>query len=147
MDPRVVRLKTPQECATFAKNASDRGFPLLAEQARQKAIQLRAEAYGAKTAIELECLEAVYAYEEVLSIRNGRRQTASRTWPMIHNRGIIAAVEHIVLKRGESLGYTSLVEMGLKEFAFEAVILRHPEFFSPEAVARSRERLAQVTDG
>jgi hypothetical protein len=45
MDPRVVRLKTPQECATFAKNASDRGFPLLAEQARQKAIQLRAEAY------------------------------------------------------------------------------------------------------
>lgn len=45
------------------------------------------------------------------------------------------------------ISYTALAEMGLKEFAFEAVILRHPEHFSPEAVTRSRERLAQERDG
>ena len=51
------------------------------------------------------------------------------------------------MKRQESVGYTALAEMGLKEFAFEAVILRHTESFSPEAVARSRERLSEGKDG
>jgi len=147
MDPRVAKLKTPQECETFAKNARERNAPQLAEEARQRAVQLRAETHGAKTEVERECLEAVYAYEEVLSAQKGKRQRAGRTWPMIHEHGILPAVERIVLKRTESVGYTALAEMGLKEFAFEAVILRHPEQFSPEAVARSRERLAEDSDG
>jgi hypothetical protein len=65
---------------------------------------------------------------------------------MIHRHGILPAVERVVTKRAESLGYTALAEMGLKEFAFEAVILRHPACFSVEAVARSRERLAENSD-
>lgn len=146
MDPRVAKLQTPKDCETFAKNARDRGAPHLAEEARQKAVQLRAEEHGAKTDVERECLEAVYAYEEVLSAQRGKRQRAGRTWPMIHEHGVLPAVERIVMKRAESAGYTSLVEMGLKEFAFEAVILRHPECFSSEAVARSRERLAEDTE-
>lgn len=143
MDPRVIKLKTPQECETFAKNARNLGAPHLADEARQKAVQLRAEAHGANTDVERECLEAVYAYEEVLSAQKGKKQRAGRTWPMIHEHGILPAVERIVLKRAESLGYTALAEMGLKEYAFEAVILRHPESFSAEAVARSRDRLAE----
>jgi hypothetical protein len=147
MDPRVAKLKTPQDCETFAKNARERGAPQLAEQARQRAVQLRAEAHGASTDVERECLEAVYAYEEILSAQKGRRQPASRTWQMIHRLGILPAVERVVTKREESLGYTALAEMGLQRFAFEAVILRHPECFSAEAVARSRERLAESTVG
>ena len=151
MDPRVAKLTTPEDCESFAKNADERGFPLIAEEARKKAAQLRvqfrAEAYGAKTDVERDCLEAVYAYEEVLSAQRGKRQRAGRTWPMIKEYGILPAVERIVMKREESVGYTALAEIGLKEFAFEAVILRHPECFSPEAVARSRERLTENTDG
>jgi hypothetical protein len=143
MDPRVAKLKTPQDCETFAKNARERGGPQLAEQARQRAVQLRAEAHGASTDVERECLEAVYAYEEILSAQKGRRQPASRTSQMIHRHGILPAVERVVTKREESLGYTALAEMGLQRFAFEAVILRHPECFSAEAVAQSRERLAK----
>jgi len=147
MDPRVAKLRTPKECETFANNARERNAPELADQARQKAIQLRAEAYGAATDVERECLEAVYAYEEVLSAKSGKRQRAGRTWPMIRERGVLPAVERIVLKRTESVGYTALAEMGLQQFAFEAVILRHPEHFSPQAVARSRERLSEGGDG
>lgn len=147
MDPRVAKLRTPLECETFADNARDRGAPHLAEEARQRAVQLRAESHGAKTDVERECLEAVYAYEEVLSVQRGKRQRASRTWPMIQKFGVLPAVERIVLKRTESVGYIALAEIGLKEFAFEAVILRHPEHFSPEAVARSHARLAENPDG
>ena len=147
MDPRVAKLKTPQECETFARNAREHGAPLLADEARQRVVQLRAESHGAKTSVERECLEAVYAYEEVLSAKKGRKVRAGRTWPMIHERGVLPAVEHIVLKRQESVGFTALAEMGLKDFAFEAVILRHPEHFSAEAVARSRERLTEDVRG
>ena len=147
MDPRVAKLKTVQECEAFAKNARDLGAPHLAEEARQRSVQLRALSHGATTNVERECLEAVYAYEEVLSAQKGRRQTASRTWPMLRKHGVIPAVERIVLKREVSAGYTALADIGLKEFAFEAVILRHPECFSPEAVSRSRERMEDGKNG
>lgn len=144
MDPRAAKLKTPKECEIFAKNARERGAPELADEARQRAVQLRAEAHGATTDVERECLEAVYAYEEVLSAQKGKKVRAGRTWPMIDEYGVIPAVERIVMKRQESVGFTALAEMGLEDFAFEAVILRHPEHFTAAAVARSRERLGKM---
>ncbi len=141
MDDRVAKLKTPEECAVFAKNVTERGRPDLAFVARKRAVQLRAESFGATSEVERECIEAVFAYEEVLSAKAGRRQPASRTWPMIERYGVIEAVERVVKRKADALGYTALVEMGLQEHAFEAVILRHPSAFSAEAVARAKERL------
>jgi hypothetical protein len=46
-----------------------------------------------------------------------------------------------VKRKDDALGYTALVEMGLAEHAFEAVILRHPSAFSAEAIERSKEQL------
>ena len=141
MDPRVEKLKTVSDCENFAVNAIERDAPALAEQARKRAIQLRAQAHGELSPIEHECLQAVYAYEEVLSAEKGRRQPASRTWQMIKRHGIIPAVERVVTKRDASAGFTSLAQMGLMDFAFEAVILRHPDNFSKEAVTISEQRL------
>lgn len=141
MDERVARLKTPEACEQFAINVEERGKPELAAEARRRAVELRAAAHGASTAVEREALEAVYAYERVLFARHGRKTTASRTWPMIDRYGIIKAVERIVRRKKETAGYTALVTMGLQDMAFEAVVLRHPEVFSKEAVEQSRERL------
>lgn len=147
MDPRIAKLKTLEECENFAKNARDRGAPQLADEARQRSVQLKAEARGATSDVERECLEAVYAYEAVLSAQKGKKVPASRTWQMIKKHGVIPAVERIVMKRQESAGFTALAEMGLKNYAFEAVILRHEQHFSPEAITRSRERLAEDVNG
>jgi hypothetical protein len=141
MDERVKKIKTPEDCEKFAINAIERDRPDLAMDARRRAVELRAVKYGAKSSAEKEALQAVYAYEEVLTKKNGRRTKASRTWQMIERRGIIEAMERAVNRSAETQGYTSLVEMGLEEFAFEAVILRYPELFSSEAVAKSKERL------
>ncbi|MDD2882895.1 MAG: hypothetical protein PHQ58_20985 [Rhodoferax sp.] len=141
MDPRVANLKNVTDCESFAVNARERGAPDLADQARKRGIQIRAEVYGATSAVERECLSAVYAYEEVLSAKKGKRQPASRTWQMIKRLGIVPAVERVVTKREVSTGFTALAEMGLMEFAFEAVILRYPGSFSSEATAISRDRL------
>ncbi|MGB8414004.1 MAG: hypothetical protein WCE23_14375 [Candidatus Binatus sp.] len=145
IDERVAKLKTPEECAVFATNVTERGRPDLALAARKRAVQIRAESFGATSEVERECIEAVFAYEEVLSAKRGRRQPASRTWPMIKEHGVIEAVERVVKRKDDALGYTALVEMGLEEHAFEAVILRHPSAFSAEAVARAKERLGKLS--
>lgn len=42
--------------------------------------------------------------------------------------------------------YQALVAEGMQEMAFEAVVLRHPEVFTADAVKRSKARLAQWQD-
>ncbi|WP_199753495.1 hypothetical protein [Luteimonas cucumeris] len=126
----------------FAKNAKKKSRDDLVLQAKQRAVELRAAAYGAASDAERECLEAVYAYEEVLSAKNGKRTRASRTWQMIKRYGVIAATERAVDRPDETAGFAALQEVGLGRYAFEAVILRHPSLFSESAVARSRERMA-----
>ncbi|MBX3648751.1 MAG: hypothetical protein KF766_13880 [Rhodocyclaceae bacterium] len=144
MNDLVAKLKTPEECAIFEKNVTERGRPDLALAARKRALELRAEKYGAKTQAERECLKAVYAYERVLSEKNGRNTRATRTWQMIQRRGIIDAVERAVNRESETIGYLSLLEMGLEDYAFEAVILRHPDVFSPAAVAHAQARIGKL---
>ena len=134
MDERVKNLDTPKKCEIFANNALTAGREDLAKQARARAIQLKAEAYGAETSAEKEAIEAVYAYEEVLSANNGKKTRASRTWPMIQKYGIINTVERAVNRKAETKGYTALLDMGLEAYAFEAIILRYPELFSESAV-------------
>jgi hypothetical protein len=82
-------------------------------------------------------------YEQALSVKRGRRTPATRTWQMIERHGIIGAAERAVNRTKETSGYTALAEIGMRDFAFEAVVSRHPGSFSADAVTRSRERLAE----
>ncbi len=137
----VAKLKTPEECAVFETNVLSRGRPDLALAARRRAVELRALRHGAASDVERECLEAVFAYEQVLSVRNGKKTRASRTWPMIERHGILEAVARAVNRKEETAGYTALLDMGLEAYAFEAVVLRHPAHFPAEVVQRSQERV------
>ena len=143
MDDRIKNLKTPKDCEIFARNAVAQNCPELAAEAKQRAIEIRAAEYGAASDAERECLEAIYAYEEILFLKHGRRVKASRTWQMIKRRGIIAAIEQAVDRSDGTAGFSALKEVGLENFAFEAVILRHSSLFSESAVDRSRDRMAQ----
>lgn len=141
MNPKVLRLRTPEDCESFAKNVAAK-HPPLALEARRRAVELRAQSFGAKSDAEREALQAVYAYEEVLSKRNGKKTRASRTWQMINAHGIIEAVQRAVCRKEETMGYTALLEVGMQDFAFECVVLRHPTLFSPEAIQISSSRIA-----
>ena len=65
---------------------------------------------------------------------------------MIKDRGILAAIEHAVDRPDGTVGFKALEEIGLENFAFEGVILRHAQLFSESAVQRSRERMAQLRE-
>jgi hypothetical protein len=142
MDKRVSRLQTPEDCDQFILNVEQRS-PALVQEARRRKVELLAARYGARGAAEEEALRAVYAYEEVLSRKRGRKTHASRTWQMIQRHGIIEAVERAVNRKKETVGYTALVEVGMQDFTFEAVIVRYPHLFRPQTVARAKARVAQ----
>ncbi|EQD69645.1 hypothetical protein B1A_06793 [mine drainage metagenome] len=141
MDEMIAKLKTPGECAIFEKNVTERGRPDLAVAARKRALELQAQRYGASSDVERKCLEAIYAYEQILSAKNGKKTRANRTWQMIKRHGILGAVERAVNRESETMGYTALREMGLEDYAFEAVVVRYPTLFTVEAVERSQERI------
>ena len=113
---------------------------------QRQTVELRALAHKSQTPAQLEAYQAVYAYEMAMSRLKGRKTRASRTWPMIERYGVLAAVERIVTRKDETQGYKTLVEMGMKDMAFEAVVLRHSEAFSSEAVAASKARLERLRD-
>lgn len=140
MDPAIARLETPEECEQLAVNV-DAKHPELAKAARRRGVELRAAAHGAETPAQLDAHKAVYAYEEALYKKHGRRTRAQYTRRMIDEHGIIEAVEKLVERKDETSGYKLLMEMGMQDFAFEAVVVRHPSEFSERAVARSTQRL------
>ena len=141
LDNRVKNLKTPEDCERFAKNALNNDRADLAQEARRKAVSLRTEEYGANTDVERECLEALFAYEAALTEKNGKPTKANRTWPKIKEVGIIQTVEDVVNRKKESVGYTLLVDMGLEDYSFEAVVVKFPESFSAETLVISNERI------
>ncbi len=144
MEEMVRRLKTVKQCENLEKNTSDRGREDYATLARIRALEIKAEEYGASNDAEKEALQAVYAYEKGLSKQNGKATKASKTWPLVRRHGIIEAVERTVNQKSAISSFEVLAELGLMDFAFEAVILRHPELFSDEAIKISEERLAAV---
>lgn len=145
MDERVSRLTTAEDCAKFAKNAIAKGRRDLAWQARRHAIALRAAKHGATKDVEKEALKAIYAYEELLSAKNGRTTRASRTWQMINRHGIIEEIERAVNRKDVTMGYQALVEMGMADLAFESIIIRFPEHFSAAALRISEQRIREWT--
>ena len=138
---QIAKLRTVADCEQLARNAGAER-PDIAAAARKRLIELRAIEYGAESAAELDCLKALYAYEEVLRDRHGRRQPASYTRRMFKEHGVLKAVDLLVSKKKETAGYAALIEVGLHDYAFEAVVVRHPTLFSPIAVAQSTARMA-----
>ena len=139
MDEIISLLQTPEECDQIARLFGD-----LANQVRRKAVELRALSHGNEHKVEIELLKAIYAYEEVLYDKNKRRTKASRTWQMVSRHGIIEAAQRAVNRPVDAPGFKTLVERGLGDLTFEAIIIRFPENFRKEVVEVSKRRLEEL---
>lgn len=144
MDYRVERLRTPAECESFAKNAVARHHPELALQARRKAIELQVSTHATGSAVEAEGLAAVYAYEALLTRRNGKKTRAAGTWQAIKRYGMIEAIQRALNRPPDEPGAVTLRDLGLEDLAFEALVMRHEASFSAAAIEVSKARLAAV---
>lgn len=108
---------------------------------KQEAQRVALERFGANSSAEIESILAVLSYEQTLLQKHGKRQPAAYTWRMLEQHGIIEGVERVVTREAETQGYRALASLGLQAFAFEAVVVRHPDVFSHKAVESSNSRL------
>ena len=134
MDYRVERLRTPAECEIFAKNAAARNRPDLVLEAQRKAIDLQVSTHETGSLVEAEGFAAVYAYEALLTRKNGKKTRATAIWQAIKRRGIIEAVQSAVSRPPDRTGRVTLRDLGLEDLAFEALVVRHEASFSDAAV-------------
>lgn len=144
MDHRVARLKNPDECEQFARNVAARDAEL-ARQARRRGVELRAEMHRIQSDVQTEILRAVYAYEEVLAARHGKRLTATKTWQLVRKQGALGAAETIVNRDTEpevlNAIFAALAGLDMLDFAYESVVCRYPQFFKPSTVELARRHL------
>ncbi len=125
MHELVQRIKEPELCYVFAKNAVTRGHPELAQQAYRRAVDLRAQKYGAESDAEFAAVRAIYAYEECLGYAKGKRTRATGTWQMVNRCGLLAAVHKRIQSRNGEDVMPTLKELGMEDYSFEAVAKEH----------------------
>lgn len=125
MHELVERIREPELCYVFARNARRSGHPQLALNAYRRAVDLRAAGYGARDAAELAAVRAVYAHEEALSYRRGKRVRATGTWQMVRRHGLLATV-HRKAAAGQEEVQDILRELGMQDYSFAAVCDAYP---------------------
>ena len=129
MDDLVLRIKEPDLCYVFARNARRRGHPELALQAHRRAVDLRAEQHGAASDAELSALRAIYAYEEALSHNKGKRTRATGTWQMVNRCGLLPTINRRLQSRDSEHMLPALQELGMGDYSFQSVREAHPDAF------------------
>jgi hypothetical protein len=127
MHELVMRIREPELCYVFARNAVRRGHPELALQAYRRAVDLRAEAAGAGDEAEQAALRAIFAYEEALSFSKGRRTRATGTWQMVSRYGLFTTLRKRVESGTDPALEAVLAELGMEDYSFAAVCTAHPE--------------------
>ena len=129
MHELVLRIKDPELCYVFARNAIDRGHPELALQAYRRAVDLRAEQHDTSSEAERSALRAIYAYEEALSYSKGKRTRATGTWQLVNRHGVLAALIKRLHSRDNENVLPVLQELGMEDYSFSAVHEAHPDAF------------------
>jgi hypothetical protein len=85
--------------------------------------------------------EAIAAYEQTLLEKHGKKVSATRTRQKISKKGAYQSLLEWSKLHGNRPGFRSLIEAGLPEFTFEAVVVRFADRFPPDVVASCRETL------
>lgn len=133
MHELVERIKEPELCYVFARNATHRGHPELALEAYRRAVDLRAEQYETGSEAEFAAARAIFAYEEALSYSKGKRTRATGTWQLVNRHGLLPALhKRLSSKNGDDVRPV-LKDLGMEDYSFEAVGKAYPQEFQQAA--------------
>jgi hypothetical protein len=82
-------------------------------------------------------------FDNILRVYESTLKTgyAGRTRQMMKRHGIIETINRLVLRPTPSTGFFQLLDSGNPDLTFEALVLRHKDFFQPIVVAKAQEVL------
>jgi hypothetical protein len=137
VDPET--LKDPQLVRNLLANAQRAGRDDLVFACQVRLAKLEGAKY--ETPIEREFWAAISAAEEIATQRNGRTTRLNRTRQKVARVGIMKCLEDWAFQKGMTQGFDILVQGGHPELTGEAIVVRHAEDFSDDAVQAAKKRL------
>jgi len=137
---QISRLKTPDECRQLIAHAARMGRPDIEQLAFRRLCELRAEPGDGPLAREF--YEGLVAYEELLTLKNGRTTRATRTRQKLRRAPLLQCMADLVTGPA-SMGFDMLREHGLLKMSAEYLVSENPEHFSRDAVLAARARLRE----
>jgi len=142
---RIRKLKTVEECRTFAKEVEGRDELVTACKVQEAHVAPRRKGVPEpRPGVE----KRIYDDMRTLERLEGKR--LSRSWQMIANRGYVGAVENILSKYSTptrvrtSSGFRIALKHARLECTYEQTVLDYPKVFSKEARAEARRRLNEL---
>lgn len=113
------------------------------EDVWMQALSRLAEVEGAKqeTPLEREFSATLIAYEELLTVKNGKTTRANRTKQKLKSKGLVQCLEDWALSKQPTSGFDILVKNGLKHLTGEYLVVKYADKFSSRAVESARRRL------
>lgn len=138
-------LQTPEQCRVVMERALAQGKHELYAAAFRRFCKLSgAEHEDPLDPLVRATFEAVAAYEQTLKEKHGKKVPASRTRQKIAKKGVYQSLLEWSKLHGNRQGFHSLIEAGLPEFTFDAVVVRFADRFPPDAVASCQETLRRA---
>lgn len=140
----ITALKTAASCRTVMQRAKERGLDdVYAAVFRRYCELVGHEADDPADPLVRGFHETLAAYEQLLTEKNGRTTSASRTRQKIDNKGVHQSLIEWTTANKETDGFQLLVAKGLPEFTGEYLVAKHARRFPANVVERARSRLQE----
>jgi hypothetical protein len=138
----ISALKTPASCRTVMERAKERGLEDIYTAVFRRYCELVGHAADDPAdPLVRGFYETLAAYEQLLTEKNGRTTTASRTRQKIDNKGVHESLIEWTRAKTETEGFHLLVAKGLPEFTGEYLVVKHADRFPATVVSQALARL------
>jgi hypothetical protein len=135
----VTKLKTVAESRLVMQRARQRNVPDVYDAVFRRMCQLVGSANDDPSEpLVKDFYETLAAYEQLLTEKNGRTQSAHRMCQKIANKGVYKSLIEWTRGKTETDGFKILVDTGLPEYTGEYLVARYAERFPADVVSSAR---------
>jgi hypothetical protein len=137
--------KTVADCDEYLRRFRESGFQKLIPVIKKIKRRFNAEAIGFESELDGHCLMCLLEYEDVRREIKGKNYTATRLRRSGDSNGWFTMLERTILqkRKGESIGFTVLMQGNRLDASFEAFVVKNKTRFSEKVVTASVERLTR----
>ena len=95
--------------------------------------------------VEHDFWTTVNAFEEMLTQERGRTTRLARTRQKVKRAGVVQTLRDWAMG-SKTAGFEMLIARRMPELTGEAIVLRHPKHFTPEALQAAQNKLIEALD-